>query len=216
MIHLAIALLFATGAEPEAARCVLSGRLSLEKPGGGSADPQGHTVVFVKSVRPGSWPRGAKTHDIIQRGRQFSPRLLVVMKGDSVKFENQDNEQHSVFSNSDTMTFDLPRSTKGVTGTESFIERGPVLVQCDIHGQMRADVLVVENPFFDLPDAAGAWRIQPLEPGDYELHAWETNGAELKKSVHCMGPTEVTFPTLKQATEPKLRHKDGSEYEKKY
>ncbi len=218
MIQLTLALLFVTGAADPQRPCVLSGQLTLQTPGGKPESPGGKTAVYVKSVPRTAWPQGPKTHPVKQLNKQFDPQILVLEVGDSVQFENQDKFEHSVFSNSDTKTFDLPRSTKGMTGSETFLEPGQVRLQCDIHQQMRADLLVVENPFHAEPDANGSWQIKPLPAGEYTVVAWEANGAKVTSAgkVRCAGETKVQLPVLKQKPEPKLVHKDGSDYSDVY
>lgn len=213
MLLLTLAMLFATGESDPSHTCVLQGQLTLKANKGAAANPRGRTVVYVKWVPRKVSNQRPKEVTIAQRGKQFDPQLLVVVQHDSVKFVNDDNEEHSVFSHDDTNAFEMQRSTRGETGTKTFAERGPVHVQCDIHEWMRSDVLVVQNPFFAYPDEKGSFRIDPLPPGDYELGAWEINGATVEtKRLRCEGETTVQLPVLQQAPEPPHLRKDGSPY----
>jgi plastocyanin len=213
VLTLTLALMFATGESDPAHTCVFKGQLALTSPKGAAVAPAGKTVVYVKWVPRKVSNRRPLEIKVAQRGKQFDPQLLVLVQHDSVKFVNEDNDEHSVFSHDDTNAFEMPRSTKGETGTKTFAERGAVRVQCDIHEWMRSDVLVLQNPFFAYPGKDGSWRIDPLPPGDYELAAWEINGATVEtKKLRCDSETTVQFPVLKQAEDRPHVRKDGSPY----
>jgi plastocyanin len=213
MIHLALTMVLAAGPATPERPCVMHGKLTLQL-SGGTTDPDvsGKTVVYVKKVPHSLWREQPTTHHMEQKNIQFSPQVMVVIAGDTVEFKNLDKEKHSVFSKSDLDHFEFGESTKGVTGSTPLQFPESVLVQCDIHGKMRADIKVLANPFYATPAADGAWRIDPLPAGDYEVRAWERNGAEVSAPVHCAGDTNVQLPLLKQAPEPVRRHKDGRIY----
>jgi hypothetical protein len=47
-----------------------------------------------------------------------------------------------------------------------------VQVFCDIHSNMRADVVVVPNRFFAYVNAEGTFRLEGVPAGDHELTIW--------------------------------------------
>jgi plastocyanin len=212
-LSLTFALLFATGETDPAHTCVFKGQLKLQSIKGAPMVPVGLAVVYVKWVSRKVSNHRPKVLQVVQKGREFEPRLLVVVEHDAVKFVNEDNEEHSVFSHDLTNGFDMPRSTRGETGVHTFSREGGVHVQCDIHEWMRSDMLVVQNPFYAYPDKEGSWRIDPLPPGEYEIGAWEINGATVEtKKLKCDGETTVQMPLLRQAEDPQHVRKDGSPY----
>ena len=167
--------------------------------------------MYISGVRQRA---ASKTAPMFQENRQFRPRVLVLHTGDSVRFENRDYFDHSVFSNSGANTFALDKSPKGVTGTRSFNTAGAVRIQCDIHSTMRADVLVLENAYFGEADAAGKWRISGLPEGKYTLVAWEPNGGKVTRQVSaCDGPVSLE---LAEKVTPEQRRKSGDPYTREY
>jgi plastocyanin len=191
--------------------CALEGTVTLLR--NGQPVPPGHStvVVYVSGVRRRS---AGRIVTMLQEGRQFVPSVLVLHTGDTIRFENRDPVDHSVFSNSGANTFDLPRTTRGVTGMKSFSIPGAVRIQCDIHSTMRADVLVLENDYFGVADGAGAWRIEDLPEGRYTVTAWEPNGGTTRRDVSaCDGP--VTLRLSEQGA-PDLRRKSGDRYQPEY
>ena len=53
-----------------------------------------------------------------------------------------------------------------------FDRAGVVQVFCHIHSDMRATVLVLENPFYTAADSAGRFVLPDVPPGEYRLVAW--------------------------------------------
>ncbi len=192
--------------------CLLSGHLQLLSASGAALASADQAVVYAVRVPPQAWSHQPHTYTVIQKDQQFftvgndqqlGRPLLVVVRGDSVRFTNEDRYRHSVFSVSPDNDFELGESTKGTTGVVTFGELGGVLVWCHNHSRMRADLLVVENPFFGFVQADGSWSLPALPRGEYELGVWERNGAtELTQKIRCSGPTHVKPPPLRRRTEP--------------
>jgi plastocyanin len=198
---------------PAAQPCSIEGTVKLSKNGAAVA-PDDQVVVYVESANPRLEERPEpKSHRIRQIKRQFTPRVQVVMMNDTVEFVNEDKELHSVFSRSDDDTFDFKASMKGKTGDHAFLNSGAVMVQCDRHGWMRTDVLVLKNEHWTRPDAAGRFKLGDLPAGTYVLVFWEPNGAKVKATVKsCKGPVTLEPKELVAEPDPVLVRKDGSEY----
>ena len=194
--------------------CTLSGKVELRRDGK-QIDASGRVAVYVEQVSPKLWSLVKnQTHSILQVGLQFQPQVLVVLKGDSVQFTNEDKDEHNVFSNDAVPKFDFPKSSQGVTGKPvTFVATGPARIQCNIHEWMRSDILVVQNPFFTLVEADGSFRIPNLPAGDYVLKAWEPNGAQVSTKVkRCARTTQVALPALEEARLARPRRLDGGMY----
>ena len=129
-------------------------------------------------------------------------------------FTNEDKDEHSVFSKDALPLLDFPKSRKGETGRHTFEFTGAARIQCDIHDWMRADTLVVENPFFTLTESNGTFRIRDLPAGaDYTLVGWEPNGNETRVAVKgCSGETTVAVVVLDEGKPRKMRRKLGGVY----
>lgn len=84
----------------------------------------------------------AESHEIGQKGKKFSKKVLAVRKGDVVKFTNEDPFFHNVYSMSETKPFDLGSYPKGNSKSVKFDKKGEVEVQCAIHPFMKMTVKV--------------------------------------------------------------------------
>jgi len=78
----------------------------------------------------------AAEYEVVQKNKQFSPKELNIKVGDTVKFTNEDNFFHNVFSLSDLKTFDLGSYPKGEFKSVTFDKAGKVEVECAIHPSM--------------------------------------------------------------------------------
>jgi plastocyanin len=107
-----------------------------------------------------------------QSGQRFVPRILAVVVGQQVEFRNSDNVFHNVFSYSPPKRFDLGRYPRGKSKTLTFQKSGLVQIFCDIHSNMRADVVVVPNSHFAYVNRDGAFRLAGVPAGAHKLSVW--------------------------------------------
>lgn len=115
-----------------------------------------------------------------QKDLMFHPQVLPILAGTTVDFPNRDNLFHNVFSYSQPKEFDLGRYPTGMQKSVRFDNPGVVRVYCDIHSQMNATVLVLENPYFVVPDDQGSFSIKNVPRGTYTVRFW--CGRELAES----------------------------------
>ena len=113
------------------------------------------------------------TSRVAQQGAVITPHILPVLAGTTVEWPNNDDIYHNVFSISDAKSFDLDLY-KGNPPQKRvlFDKAGKVDVYCSIHANMHCVVLVMENPYFTMTDAAGRFTITNVPPGTYKLKAW--------------------------------------------
>lgn len=107
-----------------------------------------------------------------QRGQAFEPRVVVVPVGGTVDFPNFDPIFHNVFSVSPARRFDLGKYPRGTSRSVRFPRAGVVNVYCDIHSDMSAFIVVVPNTAWTRPDRDGAYAIDGLPAGRYQLRWW--------------------------------------------
>ena len=80
---------------------------------------------------------------VSQKGRMFHPGSLVVGRGDTVTFVNDDSDLlHHVFIDSDSFSFDSGDQEPGSRTPITFTERGTFQVLCGIHPKMKLVVRV--------------------------------------------------------------------------
>jgi plastocyanin len=107
-----------------------------------------------------------------QRQAAFVPHILAIQKGTVVDFTNHDKVYHNVFSLSSTKKFNIGRRPTGEAVPVQFEKAGVAQIFCDIHSQMTAFVVVLENPFFVEPADDGTFKIENVPPGTYTIKAW--------------------------------------------
>ena len=135
-------------------------------------DEHRNIIVYIERVPAGSTSASTERAVLRQRGERFAPHVLPVLRGSTVDFPNDDVLFHNVFSLSRAKEFDLGRYPRGTSRSVTFDRSGIVQVFCHIHSDMSAVVLVLDNPYFAVPDAEGRYSIPDLPPGDYTLVAW--------------------------------------------
>ncbi len=105
------------------------------------------------------------------RNCRFRPHVAVLTTGSSIEAVNSDPIFHSVhlygFRNLNLAL--APRSTKVVRTVR---HPGYIIVQCDIHGWMKAFIRVDRHPFHSVSAADGSFRIEGIPPGSYTLEVW--------------------------------------------
>jgi plastocyanin len=127
-----------------------------------------HVVIYLE----GEVPAPPITAAIEQKDRQFLPDLVVIPPGSSVSFPNLDKIFHNVFSLSKPKTFDLGNYPKGQTRLVTFPKPGIVFVNCRLHPNMTATVVVSPNRWNAIADGSGSFTLHGVTPGTYTIVAW--------------------------------------------
>ncbi len=194
--------------------CVLEGVVTMKR--AGKRVPPTDVVVYLKDGPPRARPEPV-THVIKQKNLKFLPNVLVVLLGDRVIFTNEedDTQTHSVFSRQGADPFPGEVNERATTFSRAFNKEGAVHIQCNVHVEMNADVLVLRSAAFTRPDAEGKWRITGLERKAYTLMVWEPNGAEQTREVSACGSGPVELELTKQVPVLPLR-RDGTRYRPEY
>jgi len=154
-----------------------------------SCEPQKFAVIYLTGDSlPPAIP--VATHpSMAQKDMMFQPSVLAVTVGSSVEFPNLDPFFHNVFSYSKTKKFDLGRYAVGKSKSITFDKPGIVKIFCEIHNSMRAYLHVLETPYFAVSDDRGVFTIADVRPGDYTLHVWQENQADLEQLITVTGDT---------------------------
>jgi len=162
-------------------------------------------------------PRPAQ---MIQKNKRFTPHVLAIPVGSAVSFPNFDPIFHNAFSNFNGQIFDVGLYKPGSSRTVDFKREGFVRVFCNIHPQMSAVIVVLKTPYFAVTDKAGAFRIQDVPPGQYELHVFHERATsetlrvlERKLTVE-NGALEVSPLALSESGYLQVAHKNkfGRDY----
>jgi len=198
-----------------AAAAELRGRVELLEKGRLSADKSlavDATVVVFEPIRPMAAPKPV-TVDMATVRKAFSPRIVVVPVGSTVRFPNQDPILHNVFSVSGRNSFDLGLLGKGAGKSAIFREAGIVRVFCNVHHAMFGFIFVVASPYWARVDAAGTFRIPDVPAGAGRLTVWNERSSPTTRELTLpVSPPltigiEITMPRI-----PPHRNKLGKPY----
>lgn len=130
-------------------------------------------VIYVDEPLAGVTPPGSTPVAITtQKNAVFDPHVLPIAVGTTVKWPNEDDIYHNVFSMSDPKVFNLGLYHQERVPVLTFDKVGRVDVFCAIHSQMHCIILVVPNPFFAKADANQTYVIRDVPAGTYQLRAW--------------------------------------------
>jgi plastocyanin len=113
-----------------------------------------------------------------QRSFGFTPHVLAVRAGQTVRFLNSDAANHNVHSFAAGNEFNLGTPTGG-SAAHRFRKptRGvPVKIGCDIHDWMLAWVHVFEDEPFAVTGAAGRFRLEGVPAGKHRLRVLHDDG----------------------------------------
>lgn len=130
-----------------------------------------------------------------QKDASFEPHVLPVAVGTTVRWPNQDDIYHNVFSMSEPKPFDLGLYHSEKTPEIRFDRAGRVDVFCAIHSKMHCIILVVPNSFFAKADARGRFVIKDVPAGTYKLRGWHERlpSRVLEVVVPAEGEVKVDF-----------------------
>ncbi|MDI9072431.1 methylamine utilization protein [Xanthomonas oryzae] len=134
------------------------------------ADASGVLVDAVVSLEPARpvAPSAGKTVEMDQINSQF---VLAVRTGTLVRFANNDQIRHQVYSFSPVKRFELPLFQGTTAAPVRFDQPGLVTIGCNIHDSMLGYIVVLETPYFGKTGSDGRAQLE-APAGNYTLRAW--------------------------------------------
>ncbi|MCG8343646.1 MAG: carboxypeptidase regulatory-like domain-containing protein [Chlorobiales bacterium] len=130
-----------------------------------------NVVVYLKNVQ-GTFNAPQEPYVVDQQDLTFIPHVLPVLVGSKVNFKNSDNVNHNVFSPTECKSFNLGTFGPGGYKTVTFDKTCVVDLLCNVHSEMSAYVVVLDNPYFSLTGADGSFTIRNVPAGTYEIAVW--------------------------------------------
>jgi len=128
-----------------------------------------NAVVFIE----GTGKPSKVTKVLVQEKCEFQPRVIAMGAGSTLEIVNRDAVKHEANGVQDYETiFQLSQPKKGLKDTVTLNKPGVVEVTCNIHGWMKAWVVVTGSPYFAVTDQNGNFRISGIPPGNYRLRVW--------------------------------------------
>lgn len=131
-----------------------------------------HVVVYIENVVGQTYAPLHKDPVIDQVRMAFTPHVLPILVGTTVDFPNNDSTRHNVFSPSKAKRFNLGTYPAGITKRVTFDKVGVVALLCNVHPEMSAYIVALQNPYYAMPGKRGAYKIAEVPSGRYRLIAW--------------------------------------------
>jgi len=163
-----------------------------------------NAFVRLVSGHEGWEPPPVPAREVVvdQVGCLYRPRVVGVRVGQDLTFVNSDPLLHNVHGTPErNREFNFGMPGRGDRRTVT-LRREEVMaaVRCDVHPWMAAYVGVVEHPWFAVTDETGAFRIDGVPPGEYEVEVWhEALGAETRPVT--VEPGETADVSLESSVE---------------
>ncbi|GJQ58584.1 MAG: hypothetical protein D8M57_09040 [Candidatus Scalindua sp. AMX11] len=158
-------------------------------------------VVAIEKVGDNTYPAPEEHGIIDQYNLTFVPHVLAVQKGTKIDFPNSDSVRHNVFSPPDCcQQFNLGTYDVGIVKMVEFNEACEVPLLCNVHAEMSAFVVVLDNPYFSVTGRDGVFTIENVPPGTYKLNAWHEKLKTVSKevTVEAGKTTKVDFQLKKR------------------
>lgn len=180
-------------------------RLSTDGP-----KPDGDVVVFVEMVGGSELSPPEEPVPLDQSGLVFIPHVLAIQAGTTVKYLNNDNDDHNVYILVDETgeTTDYGTWPPGETRETTYDDPGLLLVLCKLHLEMGAFILILDTPYFTMAEIDGesqtaTYSLEGLPPGDYILNIWNKElllkTGSIEVSIAAGETTELDLTITKEA-----------------
>jgi plastocyanin len=147
-------------------------------------DPLAFERVHVAIYLEGQLPSKPITVTMDQNHRQFRPDMLVISAGSTVSFPNLDPIFHNVFSLSHAKAFDLGNYPKDQTRTVTFPKPGIIFVNCRLHPNMSAAIVVTPNQWNTRAEPDGHFSLSNVPAGTYQIVAWHKAAGFFRQMVN--------------------------------
>jgi plastocyanin len=144
-------------------------------------------AVYIDAIPGKTFNPPPKPTVMDQKNLEFVPHVLVILKGTTVEFLNEDPTLHNVFwpsiSGNRKLARNLGTWPQGQKKSFTFDNLGVVPLLCNVHPEMSAYVIVVATPYFAVTNQQGEFDIKEVPPGHYMLKTWSEEGKPIAQAV---------------------------------
>jgi plastocyanin len=149
-------------------------------------------VAYIENV-PNSF-EPPKEHAVMdQKNMAFIPHVLPLTKGTTVDFLNSDLVLHNIYS-PDAVADNVNLGTwlKGEVRSYTFNKLGIASLRCNVHVDMLAYILILQNPYYARLDNEGNFSIHGLPEGKYIVKLWNERLKAVDKQVEVKAGAQTT------------------------
>jgi plastocyanin len=151
-----------------------------------------NVVVWLSGKKAKKLKSKPGTFTLNQEKCRYVPRVLAMPKGSEVEILTSDPINHNIH----TYSFENDpinlMFTPGQEHVQEFEEPETIKVECDLHGWMKAWIVITPNSYYAVSGKGGNFEIKDVPPGKYTLTFWHETLGELQKKVEVTdGVTKV-------------------------
>ena len=129
-------------------------------------------LVYVEKVAQPPAPPATPVF-MNQQGIKYAPHILPIQAGTKVIFKSVDPELHNVYARgAKKVLFNDAVLPNMQSQPKAFTDEGPVHITCNVHKEMSAWILVLQNPYFAVPNKDGTFTINGVPRGTYTVRIW--------------------------------------------
>ena len=151
-------------------------------------------VVSIGAIPGKTFPAPAEHVKVDQKDLLFVPRVMPVLVGTTVDFQNSDAVLHNVYTPEGCAEkFNLGTWPKGQSRSFTFKSECAATLLCKVHPEMEGFVVAVPTPYFAVAKADGSYRIPDVPDGSYTVRVWHPKLKMAQKPVTVAGATEVSL-----------------------
>ena len=145
-------------------------------------------VVWLTGITAGKHLPYAKRYDITTVSCRLVPRVQAAVVGGTLNVGNADQTTHrTIFIRQETgvalATVQETEAGAVVPTTAVLAMAGLVEIRCDQHPWTHGWIAVFDHPYFTTTDPTGAFTIDSVPPGRYQLSAWHERFGTVRDSV---------------------------------
>jgi len=180
---------------------LFAGQLDVQV-SGPDGNPVSDVIVFAEPLEATAvTARNTDPLIIAQKNKAFAPYIGVVQRDNAVRFVNQDDITHHIYSVSGNNRFSFKIAAGGSqqilasAGDANTVEE--VAMGCNIHDWMSGYLLVVDTPWFASTDDQGMVALPVEKNGRYRLNVWhpqlQTPDHRMRQEIAFNGEMKVSM-----------------------
>lgn len=148
-----------------------------------SDNPLKNIVVYIDPLDGQRRTISDKTIDIGQLNKSFTPYISVIQQGNTVRFHNQDDITHHIYSVTGENKFSIKIRSGQQKIKQDINHLGEVAMGCNIHDWMSGYLLVLDTPYFDKTNVKGDVSIDVPASGNYQVTVWHPQMSEANNRI---------------------------------